>query len=88
MSQQGVTDTPLALSLPQTPILILCFEHNDSQRVQYSALQGEAQGRATISLLVNKSVSYDPMSPPQCLDRPAQPRRGCFVREGGDCQTT
>lgn len=62
-----------------------CF---DSYREPYSALQGTAQGRATISLLVNKSVSYNPPSPPLCLDRPAQPRRGCFVREGGECQTT
>lgn len=87
-SQQGVTDTPLAHSLPQTLILTLCFQHNDVYRQPYSALQGAVQGRATISLLVNRSVSYDTMSPPLCLDRPTQPRRGCFVREGGDCQTT
>lgn len=55
---------------------------------RYRALQGAAQGRATISLLVNKSISYNPPHPPLRLDRPAQPRRGCFVREGGECQST
>ncbi len=58
-SQQGVTVTPLALSLPQLYLLALAL-NTDSYRVPYSALQGAAQGRATISLLVNKYVSYNP----------------------------
>lgn len=62
--------------------------NTDSYREPCSALQGAAPQRATISLLVNKPVSYNPSSPPLCLDCPAQLRRGCFVREGEECQTT
>lgn len=83
----------LLTSLWPSPSLKLHFLHfalnTDSYREPGSALQGAAPPRrATISLLVNKSVSNNPSSPPLCLDRPAQPRRGCFVREGGEWQTT
>lgn len=81
------------LTSPQpSPSLKLYFLHfalnTDSYGEPGSALQGAVPQRATISLLVNKSISNNPWSLPLCLDRPAQPRRGCFVREGGEWQTT